>query len=115
MWDLSKAELPSIAFCEIGSVSESNAVLFVKQQEEDFTAHNVEHLTRVYPSGKRYDSSNLHVFPLWRAGVHTLLHFFHRCGGVFPWPGMDRDALCREADMLRAVIDAPLYFSGPTT
>ncbi len=52
---------------------------------------------------------------LWLAGVDTLLHFFYRCGGVFPWPGMDRDALCRDADMLRAIMAAPLYFSGPTT
>ena len=71
MWDLSKPELPPIAFCEIGSASESTAVLLVKQQEDDFAAHNVEHLTRVYPSGKRYDSSNLSVFPLWRAGVQS--------------------------------------------
>ena len=55
---------------------------------------------------------------LWLVGVDTLLHFFYRCGGVFPWPGMDRDALCRDADMLRAMVDAtdaPLYLSGPNT
>lgn len=48
---------------------------------------------------------------LWLVGLDTLLHFFYRCGGVLPWPGLDRDALCRDADMLRAVVDgarAPL-------
>ena len=44
---------------------------------------------------------------LWLVGVDTLLHFFYRCGGVLPWPGLDRDALCRDADMLRAVVDLP--------
>lgn len=55
---------------------------------------------------------------LWLVGVDTLLHFFYRCGGVLPWPGLDRDALCRDADMLRAVVDggaAPLYLHGPGT
>jgi succinate dehydrogenase/fumarate reductase cytochrome b subunit (b558 family) len=44
---------------------------------------------------------------LWLVGVDTLLHFFYRCGGMLPWPGLDRDALCRDADMLRAVVDLP--------
>ena len=55
---------------------------------------------------------------LWLVGVDTLLHFFYRCGGVIPWPDLDRDAVCRDADMLRAMVDgvtAPLYLPGPNT
>lgn len=44
---------------------------------------------------------------MWLVGFDTLLHFFYRCGGVLPWPGLDRDALCRDADMLRAVVGGP--------
>jgi succinate dehydrogenase / fumarate reductase, cytochrome b subunit len=55
---------------------------------------------------------------LWLIGVDTLLHFFYRCGGALPWPGLDRDAVCRDADMLRAMVDgggAPLYLVGINT
>lgn len=49
---------------------------------------------------------------LWLLGVDTLLHFFYRCGGLLPWPGPDRESICRDADMVRAMVDgggAPLY------
>jgi succinate dehydrogenase / fumarate reductase cytochrome b subunit len=55
---------------------------------------------------------------LWLVGVDTLIHFFYRCGGLIPWPGLDRDALCRDADMLRAMVDggaSPLYLVGVNT
>ena len=55
---------------------------------------------------------------LWLVGVDTLLHFFYRCGGVLPWPGLDPDAGCRDADMLRAMVDvggARLYRVGLNT
>lgn len=55
---------------------------------------------------------------LWLAGLDTLLHFFYRCGGVLPWPGPGRDAVCRDVDLLRAMVDgggAPLYLVGLLT
>lgn len=36
---------------------------------------------------------------VWALGVNTLLHFFYRCGGVAPLPGLRREAVCRDADV----------------
>ncbi|MEZ4411184.1 MAG: hypothetical protein R3A52_32595, partial [Polyangiales bacterium] len=37
---------------------------------------------------------------LWGLGVNTLVHFFARCGGVVPLPGLHREDGCRDADVL---------------
>ena len=55
---------------------------------------------------------------LWLVGVDTLLHFFYRCGGVLPWPGPSPESMCRDADMVRTMVDgegAPLYPVGRFT
>ena len=49
---------------------------------------------------------------LWVFGIDTLLHFFYRCGGIVPLPGLDRDAFCRDGDMLSAATRGlPTVFS----
>ncbi len=37
---------------------------------------------------------------LWALGVNTLVHFFARCGGAIPLPGLRREDGCRDADVL---------------
>lgn len=37
---------------------------------------------------------------LWSVGVNTLVHFFARCGGVLPMPGLHREDGCRDADIV---------------
>ena len=41
-------------------------------KSEDFVIHNASRLSRVYPSGKRLDSSNYNPVPLWRAGCQLV-------------------------------------------
>jgi succinate dehydrogenase / fumarate reductase, cytochrome b subunit len=38
---------------------------------------------------------------LWLLGLHTLLHFFWRCGGLLPLPAAQRERACRDGDLVR--------------
>ena len=45
-------------------------------QPNDFIAHNVAQLTRVYPGPKRFDSSNFNPFAFWTVGIHVRLGYY---------------------------------------
>ena len=38
---------------------------------EDYIAHNVEQITRMYPHFTRYASDNYNPIPMWLAGVQV--------------------------------------------
>ncbi|KAI5615182.1 1-phosphatidylinositol 4,5-bisphosphate phosphodiesterase delta-4, partial [Silurus asotus] len=53
---------------EMSSFSESKARKLIKEAGADFIQHNIRHLSRVYPSGLRTDSSNYCPHDMWNAG-----------------------------------------------
>lgn len=79
-WFILSYRLPVIYFCQIGSISESSAGAFILKRANDFTAHNVEQLTRVYPSFRRFNSDNFSPFNMWQVGIQSVaLNFQTPC------------------------------------
>ncbi|XP_048868372.1 1-phosphatidylinositol 4,5-bisphosphate phosphodiesterase delta-1-like isoform X1 [Brienomyrus brachyistius] len=60
------------AFYEMCSFKESKAEKLAGDSANEFIHHNVNKLSRVYPSGSRTDSSNYNPVPLWVAGCQTV-------------------------------------------
>ncbi|XP_040842343.1 1-phosphatidylinositol 4,5-bisphosphate phosphodiesterase delta-4 isoform X2 [Ochotona curzoniae] len=59
-------------FYEMSSFSENKAKNLVKEAGNEFVQHNATHLSRVYPSGLRTDSSNYNPQELWNAGCQMV-------------------------------------------
>ncbi|TSK92912.1 1-phosphatidylinositol 4,5-bisphosphate phosphodiesterase delta-4 [Bagarius yarrelli] len=57
---------------EMSSFSESKARKFIKEAGADFNQHNKRHLSRVYPSGLRTDSSNYCPHDMWNVGCQIV-------------------------------------------
>ncbi|KAI5107338.1 1-phosphatidylinositol 4,5-bisphosphate phosphodiesterase delta-4 isoform X1, partial [Silurus meridionalis] len=57
---------------EMSSFSESKARKLIKEAGADFIQHNIRHLSRVYPSGLRTDSSNYCPHDMWNAGCQIV-------------------------------------------
>ncbi|XP_060732797.1 1-phosphatidylinositol 4,5-bisphosphate phosphodiesterase delta-4 [Tachysurus vachellii] len=57
---------------EMSSFSESKARKLIKEAGADFIQHNRRHLSRVYPSGLRTDSSNYCPHEMWNMGCQIV-------------------------------------------
>ena len=52
----------------MSSLGETTAKKLITTHPEEFVNHNKTFLTRVYPSGKRVDSSNYNPVEMWNHG-----------------------------------------------
>uniref|UniRef100_T1J420 Phosphoinositide phospholipase C n=1 Tax=Strigamia maritima TaxID=126957 RepID=T1J420_STRMM len=57
---------------EMSSLSEDKAYTLADSKLEKFVEYNRKQLIRIYPSGKRQDSSNYDPIPLWNVGSHMV-------------------------------------------
>ncbi|XP_077481546.1 1-phosphatidylinositol 4,5-bisphosphate phosphodiesterase delta-3-A-like isoform X1 [Stigmatopora argus] len=64
----------------MSSFSESEALRHVKDSGMCFVRHNSHHLTRVYPSAQRLQSSNYNPQGMWNAGCHFVALNFQTPG-----------------------------------
>jgi len=63
-------------FANLSSFSESNALkLIEKDGGRRYVQHNAYQLSRIYPAGKRVDSSNYNPVPMWMAGCQVPVAF----------------------------------------
>ena len=53
---------------EMVSFGEKRAMRYVKDDPLCLLRHNFRQMTRVYPTGARFDSSNFDPVPLWNTG-----------------------------------------------
>ncbi|XP_062845640.1 1-phosphatidylinositol 4,5-bisphosphate phosphodiesterase delta-4 [Trichomycterus rosablanca] len=67
-------------FYEVSSLTESKARKQMKEAGAEFVHHNTRHLTRVYPSGLRTDSSNFNPQDMWNAGCQIVALNFQTAG-----------------------------------
>ncbi|XP_017276407.1 1-phosphatidylinositol 4,5-bisphosphate phosphodiesterase delta-1 isoform X2 [Kryptolebias marmoratus] len=68
------------SFYEMSSFKEGKAVNLAEESVNAYIRHNVEKLSRIYPSGSRTDSSNYNPVPLWNAGCQIVaLNFQTDC------------------------------------
>ncbi|XP_069031356.1 1-phosphatidylinositol 4,5-bisphosphate phosphodiesterase delta-4 isoform X1 [Embiotoca jacksoni] len=67
-------------FYEVASFTESKARKHLKETGVDFVHHNSRHLTRVYPTGFRTDSSNFNPQEMWNAGCQIVALNFQTAG-----------------------------------
>ncbi|XP_057682426.1 1-phosphatidylinositol 4,5-bisphosphate phosphodiesterase delta-3-A-like [Corythoichthys intestinalis] len=64
----------------MSSFSESEALRHVKDSGMYFVRHNSHHLSRIYPSGQRLQSSNYNPQEMWNAGCHLVALNFQTPG-----------------------------------
>ena len=55
-------------YWEMSSLGETTTKKLITTYPEEFVNHNKTFLTRVYPSGKRVDSSNYNPVDMWNYG-----------------------------------------------
>ena len=55
-------------YWEMSSLGETTTKKLITTYPEEFVNHNKTFLTRVYPSGKRVDSSNYNPVDMWNHG-----------------------------------------------
>lgn len=84
-------------FYEMSSFDEKQATILLKERPIEFVKYNKQQLSRVYPSGKRFDSSNFMPQVFWNAGCQLvalnyqtldlamqlnlgIFEYNHRCG-----------------------------------
>ncbi|KAL7842838.1 hypothetical protein SRHO_G00245270 [Serrasalmus rhombeus] len=72
------------AFYEMCSFKEGDAFKFAEKSAFEYIHHNVDKLSRIYPSAFRTDSSNYDPVPLWNAGCQIVALNFQT-----PGPEMD--------------------------
>ena len=53
---------------EIVSFGERRAMRYVKDDPQYLLKHNHRQMSRIYPTGARFDSSNYDPLPFWNAG-----------------------------------------------
>ncbi|XP_004676692.1 PREDICTED: 1-phosphatidylinositol 4,5-bisphosphate phosphodiesterase delta-1 isoform X2 [Condylura cristata] len=75
---------PGQAFYEMVSFSENQALRLLQESGSSFVRHNVTHLSRIYPAGRRTDSSNYHPVEMWNGGCQIVAMNFQT-----PGPEMD--------------------------
>ncbi|XP_061565256.1 rho GTPase-activating protein 23-like isoform X7 [Cololabis saira] len=71
------ARRPAADMC---SFSESRALRLVRDQGMNFVRHNSSHLSRIYPSGQRLQSSNYNPVDMWNAGCQIVALNFQTPG-----------------------------------
>ncbi|KAM9328462.1 1-phosphatidylinositol 4,5-bisphosphate phosphodiesterase delta-4 [Pholidichthys leucotaenia] len=67
-------------FYEVASFTESKARKHLREAGAEFVHHNTRHLTRVYPTGFRTDSSNFNPQEMWNAGCQIVALNFQTAG-----------------------------------
>lgn len=72
------------AFYEMASFSENRALRLLQESGNSFVRHNVNHLSRIYPAGRRTDSSNYSPVEMWNGGCQIVALNFQT-----PGPEMD--------------------------
>uniref|UniRef100_A0A8C1Q7W4 Phosphoinositide phospholipase C n=1 Tax=Cyprinus carpio TaxID=7962 RepID=A0A8C1Q7W4_CYPCA len=72
------------SFYEMASFKEGKAVKLAEESANDYIRHNIDKLSRIYPAGRRTDSSNYNPVPLWNAGCQIVALNFQT-----PCPEMD--------------------------
>ncbi|XP_066521065.1 1-phosphatidylinositol 4,5-bisphosphate phosphodiesterase delta-3-A isoform X2 [Hoplias malabaricus] len=65
---------------EMSSFSESEALKHIKNSGKFFVRHNSRHLSRIYPSGQRLQSSNYNPQDMWNAGCQIVALNFQTDG-----------------------------------
>ncbi|MCI4384148.1 hypothetical protein PGIGA_G00035610 [Pangasianodon gigas] len=65
---------------EMSSFSESKALKHIKNSGKIFVRHNTWHLSRIYPSGQRLQSSNYNPQDMWNAGCQIVALNFQTHG-----------------------------------
>ncbi|KAM3860617.1 1-phosphatidylinositol 4,5-bisphosphate phosphodiesterase delta-1a [Diretmus argenteus] len=60
------------AFYEMSSFKESKALNLAETSATAYIHHNMDKLSRIYPSGSRTDSSNYNPMPMWNAGCQIV-------------------------------------------
>ncbi|KAM9187329.1 1-phosphatidylinositol 4,5-bisphosphate phosphodiesterase delta-1 isoform 1-T1 [Dugong dugon] len=75
---------PGQAFYEMASFSENRALRLLQEAGNSFVLHNVGHLSRIYPAGRRTDSSNYSPVEMWNAGCQIVALNFQT-------PGLEMD------------------------
>ncbi|KAA0719146.1 1-phosphatidylinositol 4,5-bisphosphate phosphodiesterase delta-1 [Triplophysa tibetana] len=60
------------SFNEMASFKEGAAVKLSEDSANEYINHNIDKLSRIYPSGLRADSSNYNPVPLWNAGCQIV-------------------------------------------
>uniref|UniRef100_A0A8C3AL24 Phosphoinositide phospholipase C n=1 Tax=Cyclopterus lumpus TaxID=8103 RepID=A0A8C3AL24_CYCLU len=60
------------AFYEMSSFKESKAFHLAETSATAYINHNMDKLSRIYPSGSRTDSSNYNPVPMWNAGCQIV-------------------------------------------
>ncbi|XP_045907106.1 1-phosphatidylinositol 4,5-bisphosphate phosphodiesterase delta-1-like isoform X1 [Micropterus dolomieu] len=70
----------NLSFYEMASFKEGKALVLAEESANAYIRHNVDKLSRIYPSGFRTDSSNYNPVPLWNAGCQIVaLNFQTAC------------------------------------
>ncbi|XP_038611833.1 1-phosphatidylinositol 4,5-bisphosphate phosphodiesterase delta-1 isoform X2 [Tachyglossus aculeatus] len=67
-------------FYEIPSFSENKALRLVYEEGTSFIRHNAKYLSRIYPAGRRTDSSNYSPVGLWNVGCQIVALNFQTPG-----------------------------------
>lgn len=57
---------------EMSSFAEKKAMKLSRDESTAFIRLNINHLSRTYPDGKRFDSSNYDPQPLWNVGIQMV-------------------------------------------
>ncbi|XP_059489127.1 1-phosphatidylinositol 4,5-bisphosphate phosphodiesterase delta-4-like isoform X2 [Neocloeon triangulifer] len=57
---------------QMSSFSEGKAKKLISSDVDGFVAYNMRQLSRIYPGGKRADSSNFNPIPFWNAGCQIV-------------------------------------------
>ncbi|XP_056276245.1 1-phosphatidylinositol 4,5-bisphosphate phosphodiesterase delta-1-like isoform X3 [Pseudoliparis swirei] len=70
----------NLSFYEMSSFKEKKAMGLAEESANAYVHHNMDKLSRIYPSGSRTDSSNYNPVPLWNAGCQIVaLNFQTTC------------------------------------
>ncbi|KAM5157020.1 1-phosphatidylinositol 4,5-bisphosphate phosphodiesterase delta-1 isoform 2-T2 [Mantella aurantiaca] len=80
------------AFYEMSSLTESKALRLANESANSFIRHNTRQLTRIYPDGRRTDSSNYSPVDMWNVGCQIVaLNFQTPCADMDVYQGKFRD------------------------
>ena len=70
-------------FYEMSSFDEKQATTLLKERPIEFVNYNKLQLSRVYPSGKRFDSSNFMPQVFWNAGCQLVALNYQTLGEFY--------------------------------
>lgn len=79
----------------MSSFDEKQATTLLKERPLEFVNYNKHQLSRVYPAGTRFDSSNFMPQVFWNAGCQLVALNYQTLGEskLFPDAGVNRIAL----------------------